>query len=166
MRPLHELIQAEIQSAQVRVAAAAANTADLRALHNALDARHAAYCALFPPLIEAGREFELAIAEVHPYGLHEDRHRWGNSGLKSVSHKDDGFTRIVTADVFRGEAGHFVAYIPTRYLGLDGEALMQADAARIQQDIEDRRQAKAAEDAASLEQQERAELVRLQAKFA
>lgn len=166
MQPLHLLIQAETQSAQARVAAVTANVADLHALHDALNARHADYCSLFEPLIEAAQPFALDIPEVHSCGLHEDRHRWGNSGLKGVSHKDDGFTRIVTFDSFRGESSTFVAYIPTRYLGLDGEALMHADAARIKQDIEARRQARAAEDAAALEQHERAELARLQTKFA
>lgn len=165
MSSLHDLLLIEHQAAVALGAAKSAHKDALMALHGGLKNRHEKYQTLFEPLYESANAIGQPISEVGPEGFHDSHIGWGNNGLKQVINHDGGFTHIVTSDVFRGESSTCVSYIPTKYLGEDGDAVMQEDFARVQSHLAQLLDAEKQKRDKDKEKKELSELKRLQDKY-
>lgn len=165
MKPLNVLIQEEAATAAALAIAMTENKKSLQALYKPLEALCERYETLFKPIQAVAESFSLAVPEIDVHNP-PSSNRWGNQGLRSLTHLPNGFTQIKTDDCFRNEWDVFNAVIPTKYLGANGDALMTSDVQHIQNEISVLKAEKSVEDAAELAAAERAELSRLQSKYA
>lgn len=164
MTPLHTFIQEEKAAAAALAVAMAQHKDTLQIIYKPIQVLCERYETLFKPIQYAAQSLTLAIPELDAENL-PNNNRWGNQGLNSLVHQPNGFTQINTNDYFRNEWDVFRTLIPSKYLGADGAALMEADALRIQGELDVLKAAKSIEAAACLAVAEREELERLREKY-